>query len=138
MNGVSTHVSGKRKFLPAFGVTVKKLIAPALFAVLALTGCSAAATPAPAATAVAMAKPTEAQKTALMTDLAKMNPQFEGTRALISASLSCRSILKGEPEQVQVGTARDRFSRVAGQAITEADAKKVLEIIKANGFCVKA
>ncbi|SDQ21232.1 hypothetical protein [Pseudarthrobacter chlorophenolicus] len=79
---------------------MKKLIAPALLAVLALTGCSATATPAPSATAPAppaltIAKPTEAQKTALMADLAKVNPQFEGTRTLISASLACRTILKG-------------------------------------------
>lgn len=117
---------------------MKKLIAPALLAVVALTGCSAA-TPAPAASpALSVGNPSEEHRAALMADLAKVNPQLEGSLAFVSASLTCRSILKGEPEEVQVGIALDRFSRVAGQAITEADAKKVLEIIKGNGFCVKA
>ncbi|KRE44559.1 hypothetical protein ASG92_12895 [Arthrobacter sp. Soil736] len=118
---------------------MKKLIAPALLAVLALTGCSAAATPAPAATpALSMAKPTEAQKTALMTDLAKVNPRIEGTRSFVSATLACRAILKGEPEEAQIMTVQDRFSRSADQPISEADARRIVEIIKANGFCVKA
>lgn len=63
---------GRENFLSAFGATVK-LIARALLAVLALTGCSATATRAPSATpALSMVKPTEAQKTALMTDLTKV------------------------------------------------------------------
>lgn len=53
---------------------MKKFVAPALFAVLALTGCSAAATPAPAAPP--LAKPTEKQRTALMAELARVNPQL--------------------------------------------------------------
>jgi hypothetical protein len=127
------------KFLPAFGVTVKKLIAPALLAVLALSGCSAAVPPAPAATpALSMATPTEAQKAALMSDLAKVNPKFESTRSFVSAALICRAILKGEPEEVQIMTVQKRFSRSADQPITDADAKRIIEIIKANGFCVKA
>ncbi|TSE17860.1 hypothetical protein B1A87_003015 [Arthrobacter sp. KBS0703] len=118
---------------------MKKLIAPALLAVLALTGCSAAATPAPAASpAVSVAKPTEAQKTALMSDLAKVNPQLEGPRVLAIATLSCRSILKGEPEGVQIMAVRDRFSRVSDKPITDPDAKRIIEVIKTNGFCVKA
>jgi hypothetical protein len=130
---------GEEKVLPAFGVTVKKLIAPALFAALALTGCAAAATPAPAATTpgVPMAKPTEAQKAALMAELAKIDPKLEGARALVDARLSCRSILKGDPEEVQIETTRQRFSTGSG-TITEAEAKQIIEIVKANGFCVKA
>lgn len=122
--------------MSAFGVTVKKFIAPALLAILALTGCSAAATPAPAAPS--LSKPTEEQRAALMTDLAKVNPQLEGPRALVGASLTCRSILKGEPEEAQIMMTRDRFSRSSDQPITEPDAKRIIEIIKANGFCVKA
>ncbi|SDQ21247.1 hypothetical protein SAMN04489738_0775 [Pseudarthrobacter chlorophenolicus] len=34
--------------------------------------------------------------------------------------------------------AQDRFSRSADKPVTEADAKRIIEIIKTNGFCVKA
>jgi hypothetical protein len=116
---------------------VKKLIAPALLAVLALTGCSAAATPA-ASPAVSVAPATEEQKAALMRDLAKVNPQLEGPRVLAVATLSCRSVLQGEPEEVQIMSVKDRFSRASDKPLTDPDANRIIEIIKTNGFCVKA
>lgn len=73
-----------------------------------------------------------------MADLAKVNPQIEGTRAVVSASITCRSVLKGEREQVQVVTTQERFSRSAERPISEAEAMRIIEIIKTNGFCVKA
>lgn len=121
--------------MSAFGVTVKKLIAPALLAVLMLTGCSAAATPAPALT---VAKPTEAQQMALMTDLSKVKPELAGPDVLSGARLVCRSILAGDGEAIQVVKTRERFSKAAGKAISEAEAKRALAIVKSNGFCKKA
>lgn len=118
---------------------MKKLIAPALLAVMALTGCSAAATLAPSATpALTVAKPTEAQQTALMADLAKVKPELAGPEAFIGARLACRSILAGDTEGLQVAKTRNRFSKAAGEAVSEADAKRVLKIVKTNGFCKKA
>lgn len=35
-------------------------------------------------------------------------------------------------------TVQERFSKAADQTISEADAKRIVEIIKANGLCVKA
>jgi hypothetical protein len=115
---------------------VKKFVAPALLAVLALTGCSAAAKPEPAGPS--LTKPTEEQRVALMADLAKVNPQLEGPRTLVSVSLTCRSILKGESEEDQVVLTRDRISKSTDQPITDPDARRIIEIIKANGFCVRA
>jgi hypothetical protein len=78
-----------------------------------------------------MAKPTEAQKAALMAELAKIDPKLEGARALVDARLSCRSILKGDPEEVQIETTRQRFSTGSG-TITEAEANQIIEIVKAK------
>lgn len=112
---------------------MKKLIAPALLAVLALTGCSAAETP----PGPREGGPTEAQKTALLAELVKVNPQLEGPRAVAGAIRTCSSILRGESEEVQIMSVRDRFA-LSGQPLTDPDAKRILEVIKANGFCVKA
>lgn len=130
---------GRDKSLPAFGAPVKKFVAPALLAVLMLTGCPTAAAPAPSDTpALTVAEPTEAQQMALMTDPSKVKPELVGPDLITGARLVCRSILAGDGEAVQVVKARDRFSKVAGKAISEADAKRVLAIVKSNGFCKKA
>ncbi|MBT2548956.1 hypothetical protein [Arthrobacter sp. ISL-65] len=52
---------------------------------------------------------------------------------MVSDSIACRSILKGEPEQVRVVTTQERFSRSADKPISEAEAKRIIEIIKTNG-----
>lgn len=58
--------------------------------------------------------------------------------AFIGAGFACRSILAGDAEELQVVKTRDRFSKAAGKAISEADAKRVLKTVKTNGFCKKA
>ena len=46
--------------------------------------------------------------------------------------------LAGNTEELQAVKIRDRFSKAAGKAISETDAKRVLKIVKTNGFCKEA
>lgn len=114
---------------------MKKLIAPALLAAVFLTGCSPAAAPAPAPAKVSAPKPSDAQEQALVAELEKVKPELTGRQAIVGARAGCRAILAGGPDAAQVAEVRARFDKASDTSVSPAEAQKIIEIIKTNGFC---
>lgn len=113
---------------------MKKLIAPALLAVLLISGCSSAAAPA-SSSAPSVPKPSDAQEQALIAELEKVKPELTGSRAIVNARAGCRTILQGGPDAEQATEVRARFGKASDTALSLEEAQKIIEIIKANGFC---
>lgn len=125
---------------------MKKIIgAAALTAMTALlvTGCAGApkadkpaATSAPAATAVSqIPKPNAAQAASLRSELAKINPLLDNTKAVDNARNQCSSILGEAPTDRLVASAKARFTGGQVKSVSDAEAQKIIDVINANGFC---
>jgi hypothetical protein len=123
---------------------VKKILAATALAVLSvlfLTGCGApAAAPAPSVTAAPLAAPDPAQRASLMTEFKKIDPVLGTPKSVEDARYACRLILHGAPDGAQLATARRilKDAKVAPGAASDGAAKKIIDVIKANGFCKAA
>lgn len=107
-----------------------KILLPAIVAVVLLSGCSQASkSPVPVMD--------KAQEKALLADLKTVNAAYSDTRGLIGAQLLCRNILRGTPETDHVAFVQSRFSMTEAR-MPEPEARRVIEIIKSNGFCKQA
>lgn len=107
-----------------------KILIPAIVAVMLLSGCSPASkSPMPAIDKV--------QEKAMLADLKAVNAAYSDTRGLIGAQLLCRNILRGTPETDQVAFVQSRFSMTETR-MPETEARRVIEVIKSNGFCKQA
>ena len=114
---------------------------------LLLSGCTGAPAAEPvdsdvpsptASTSVIPApKPNAAQKTSLMDDLEKIDPALGTQRTVALARQGCRTILAGDPEQIQLAFA-DKMLRSANVQSDEKSgekAKKIIDFIKNSEFC---
>lgn len=112
----------------------------AALVVLALSGCTGgpAAAPAQSATAAPIPAPNPAQKASLLAEFKKIDPALGEPRNLEDAMQACRLILHDAPEKVQVSKARQILDQAAPGASSNDAAKKVVDAIKANGFCVRS
>lgn len=124
---------------------MKKILSAAaltMLSALLLSGCAGtpAAAPAPTATAARMPAPDPAQRASLMTEFKKIDPALGTLQSIEDARAECRLILRGAPEGAQLATARRilRDAKTAPGAPSDAAAKKIIEVIKANGFCKAA
>lgn len=87
------------------------------------------------AAAVEVPKPTAAQESRLKTEFAKINPAFNAQMAVSAAQRQCAGILEGWPEAKQLATTKMAFPTKGSKPVTEAEAKRIIKVIKANGFC---
>lgn len=126
---------------------MKKLAAPILLAtVLLLSGCGgsveAETTPTPiTAGEVAIAagkgipKLSEAQKSKLLADIKKINPDFINRKTVDNARNQCMSILDESPEASLLRSVRMRFAGLGVESVSDAEGKQLLAAISSNGFC---
>lgn len=120
-------------------------IALGVLSVLLMAGCagSPAAAEAKASSktgaskvaAAAVPKPTAAQEASLKTELAKINPAINAQMAVSGAQQQCSGILEGWPEAKHLATTKMMFSTKKSKPIAEAEAKRIIKVIKTNGFC---
>lgn len=76
-----------------------------------------------------------------MTEFKKIDPALGTLQSIEDARAECRLILREAPEGAQLATARRILKDVtttAPGAPSNAAAKKIIEVIKANGFCKAA
>lgn len=114
---------------------MKKLIAPLLLTGVLLSGCAGAPVAQPSAQPK-VPVPTSEQRASLVTELSKVNPGFSDNRVIVGARALCRGILDRSPDAEQINLVRGFFGTHA-QSLSEADATKVVAVVKANGFCKK-
>ncbi|HEX9088881.1 MAG TPA: hypothetical protein VF867_15290 [Arthrobacter sp.] len=125
-----------------------KKIVTILLAALTISvtaGCSSAPkaeTPAPAATTAAatstIPKPDAAQTAALRADLAKINPLLDNDKSVDNSRNQCSGILGGSPEDKLLTSTKARFTGGQVKDVSDAEARQILAVIKANGFCKAA
>jgi hypothetical protein len=79
----------------------------------------------------------ETQRTNLVEELKKIDPSLGEQRNIVAAQPICRIILNGEPESTQLDFARKivRKTSIQPGPPTEVAAKKIIDVIKSNGFC---
>jgi hypothetical protein len=116
---------------------MKKLVIPALFAALALSGC-ASAPAASESTLDTVPRPDEAQRAALTKSLGEVAPELSGPRSVAGAVSMCRLIRKGAPETEQATAVSSIFRLDHGKPLTLEQRDRVLTAIKSNGFCTMA
>lgn len=93
---------------------------------------------APAAAAVSpMPEPDEAQKASLTAEFKKIDPTLDTPQAIENARRTCTMIQRGGPEAAQLSFARRvlRDANIKPGAASDEAAKKIVEVIKSNGFC---
>jgi hypothetical protein len=115
---------------------VKKLVAPLLLIAALVSGCGASAV-APAVQPGVVVPPSGDQRTALLTELVTVNPALSDDRAIFAATEVCRDILRGGAESGVIHEAQSRFISSRVLTVSEAEAGRIVEAIKANGFCTK-
>jgi hypothetical protein len=126
------------------------LIAIAVLSV-SIAGCSSAPTTSPttpsspATTTAArppivsgIPKPSAAQEVRLLAELGKVHPALNHDRSVHRSRNVCGDILNKEKEAAILDRARKRFEGGSTGPLTQEHAKKIVAVIKANGFCVKS
>lgn len=114
---------------------VKKLVFPALFALLALTGC--AGTPAAGKPSAPLPVLNDAHRTALLAGFSKVDPELGSPRSVAGARSTCKSILAGASDAEQAHVVRLAFRNGGSKTLTDEQTASVLSVIKNNGFCTR-
>lgn len=122
---------------------MKKIVATislAALAILLAAGCSGtpnAEAPASttAATASSIPKPDAPQTASLRAELAKINPLLDNEKSVDNARNQCTSILGGGPYDKLINAAKTRFTSGRVKAVSDQEAQRIIDVIKANGFC---
>lgn len=122
---------------------MKKILSAGLLAALSalvLSGCAGApaAAPSPNPKAATIPAPDPAQQASLMNEFKKIDPALGSPRHLEDAQQECGPILHGATEAAQLSVARRIFDRSAPGSMSNDAARRVVDVIKANGFCVKS
>lgn len=112
---------------------MKKLVAPALLAVLMLSGCSML--PFGKSSEASAPVPDDFQQEALLRDLSTVEPELKHPRSVTSARKVCSSILKGASDTETGQVAAASFRMAGDRALTAEQSGRVVVLIKANGFC---
>lgn len=133
--------------------SVKKTFSVAALTVLigiALSGCSGSAAQAPTSTpetaitstqqAVRIQKIDAKQQASLLEEFKKIDPSLDNRRSVEKARQQCRMILENNPEAEQIALAKESFGKRITKPAESPDetAKKIITIIKNNGFCKAA
>lgn len=129
---------GREKSFAAMELPVKKLVAPALFAVLAVTGCAASQATEPAPSAVVLPSPNAEQRTALLEQLDSVDPELAPPRSIAAARLACAAIQAGKAVGEQTEIVESAFKLTGGKQITPEQAAAIVAIVQDNGFCTKS
>ena len=111
----------------------------AALAVLGLTGCAqgAAEASSPSPAAVKPVVLTPAQENSLRGELRAIDPALDTPRVLPNAMMLCKTMARGMPERAQREQVERIFFRDGNNAgaIPEGAADRIIEVIKAKGFC---
>lgn len=109
---------------------------------LTLSGCSSPSAETPEVntqitSAVSAPRLDENQHKDIVTELVKIHPALGEQRNVVAVQQGCRMILLGDPETAQLDYARKilRNTEIQPGPPTEEAAKKIIDIIKSNGFC---
>jgi hypothetical protein len=117
---------------------------------LALSGCASTSTPDPLSGSGSgstespppATKPLmdETQHSNLVAELKKIDPELGEQKNVAAAQPICRIILRGDPEEKQLDFAKKMIRKTSIQPgpPTDEAAKKVIDVIKTNGFCKDA
>lgn len=113
----------------------------ALSTLLLTAGCSASLSPEPPAdspsTGLAASLPDldPAEQDALLAALAKINPGLQDDQAVDKARRLCGRLLGQSSEDQLIAAAKAEFSSARVQNVPDEDARRILSVIGANGFC---
>lgn len=107
---------------------------------LLIAGCASDPAPksaAPSAKIVSsIPKPDAAQESSLMAELAKIKPELANEKSVDNARNQCHSsILAGSSEAMQIESTKARFADGKVKILSDDEARQVIAVIKANGFC---
>ena len=98
-------------------------------------------TAAPETTAVSevvtIPKPTEEQAQALRASFAEINPLLDHDGVVDDARNTCQSMLGGIEEANLIRATTMRFTAPGLSDVSEAEAVRIVEVIRANGFCIE-
>jgi hypothetical protein len=109
-----------------------------------LTACSASPSPEPSAgslsspsagLAASLPKPNAVQQEALLASLAEINPGLSNDQAVDKARSLCGRLLGMAPEDQLVAAAKAAFTVGDVQAVSDAEARRIISVIGSNGFC---
>lgn len=125
---------------------MKKIFSTAALTVLVgltLSGCNSPsaeipeAIATPTASAVSAPRLDENQHKDIVMELEKIHPALGEQRNVVAVQQGCRMILLGDPETAQLDYAKKilRNTEIQPGPPTDAAAKKIIDIIKSNGFC---
>lgn len=121
---------------------IAKIASIATLTVLLAAGCSStpkADAPAPASTMAApvssIPKPDAAQTASLRAELAKINPLLDNDKSVDNARNQCTSLLENSTPDKLIAAAKTRFTGGQVKVVTDDEAQRIIDIIKANGFC---
>lgn len=119
---------------------MKKVFASFLMiSTVALSGCTyfneSTANEVAAGAATGIPRPDSEQEAKLREDLAEIDPALNNEKAFNSARNQCTDILGGMSPDKLILSTQARFEGAGVETVTERDAKKILDVIKNNGFC---
>lgn len=116
-----------------------------MLAGLVISGCSASpstvTSPEPATTqmkpAVVAPRLDAKQESSLLAEFKKIDPALDNRRSVEAARQQCRMILLNRPEEAQIAFAMNSFRNASTKSVEspEETAKKIITVIKNNGFC---
>lgn len=93
-------------------------------------------TPEPAVTFVSsIPKLNAAQEASLMNELAKIDPLLANEKSVDNARNQCHSILGGTSAANELVGAKARFTGRKVKTVSDSEARRIIAVIKANGFC---
>ena len=99
------------------------------------TASTAAASSAAAAPVSQIPKPDAAQAASLRAEFAKINPLLDNDKAVDNSRNQCTSIRGGVSADKLITAAKARFAGGQVKSVSDAEAQRIIDVIKANGFC---